>query len=500
MDLNKNTPIMQPEEVSPEIESPEEIAGSIPPEYPTDIPVYEESSSKKIFIIVIIIFFLISLGAIYFLFFRNFGKEDPVEVPKIQQKDDVTLTYWGLWENPEVLQEIFDDYQKQNKHVTIKYEKMDPETYLTRLLARSKASNGPDIFQFHNTWLSQVQEIISAAPQEIMTSDEFDKTFYPIHSKDLKIETNIYGIPLSVDGDVLIYNEDLLKQAGVVPPTVWVGSDNDVLSIANKITVVDGEGKILTSGIALGTAANTSHFSEAFSILLLLNGGDINNLTTSEARESLQLYRRFAEDNYWSSSMPNSISAFIQGKTAMIIAPSWQILNIKAQNPELNVKAVAVPSGLDSSSVSISSYWAYGVNKFNPNQAEAWKLLKYLSEKEQLIKAYELQSKVRLFGNPYPRQDMAELLINNQYIGAVVSQAKDDVFVTLPVAAMTHDDGLNDGVIQYLENAITATQEGVDYGAALETAQKGVSDILNKYKIDEPSGESAPSEVPPAEN
>jgi len=479
--MNENEPIMQPEEVAPEIEHPEEIAGSIPPEYPTNIQVYEEKTNKGAIITGIVVFFLVVLGLVYWFFFR--GATAP-SLPEQGSKEPITLSYWGLWEDAAIMQPLIDAYQKANPHITIQYERMSPEKYRERLIARSNAGNGPDIFRFHNTWIPEIKDVIAPLPAEIMSNEEFEKTFYPIHAKDLKIHENYYGIPLMIDGTILIYNDTILKQAGLSsPPAVWVGDSNDVLSAVNTMTVREPDGQIITSGMAIGTATNIPHYGEMFGILLLLNGGDFYNLSSTEASEALQLYRSFSENEYWTDSMPQAITAFTEGKVAMIIAPSWQVLNIKAQNPDLQIKTAPIPSGLDNVRVALSSYWVEGVNRSNPNQAEAWKFLKYLSTAENLTKLYQLQSQTRLFGNPYPRQDMADLLKNDQYLAAVIRQAQDDVYVTLPVADLTHDEGLNDEVLQYLKNAITASSEGVDYGAALGTAQSGISQILERYEI-----------------
>lgn len=471
---------MQPEEVAPDIEHPEEIAGSIPPEYPTDVPVYEESTNKLPIIIGIVVFFFAVLGGVYWFFFRNASDAVVTESPK----GEVNLTYWGLWDDAAVMQPLFDDYKKANPNVTITYEKMTPDTYRERLIARSGTGNGPDIFRYHNTWLPQIQEVVAPMPSDIMSNQEFEQTFYPIVAKDLKIGDAYYGIPLMIDGTVLIYNDALLKQAGLSsPPAVWVGDNNDVITAVNALTVREPDGQLITTGMAIGTASNVPHFGEIYGILLLLNGGDFDDLSTTEASEALGLYRRFAEDEYWSEDMSNAITAFAEGKVAMVLAPSWQILNIKAQSPTLQIKVAPVPRGLDDSAVSISSYWVEGVNRQNPNQAEAWKFLKYLSQREQLTKLYEIQSQTRIFGNPYPRQDMAELLSNDQYLGPVIRQAQEDIYVSLPVADLTHDEGLNDEILLYLENAISSTSEGVDYSAALGTAQSGIQQVLDRYEI-----------------
>lgn len=81
--------------------------------------------------------------------------------------------------------------------------------------------------------------------------------------------------------------------------------------------------------------------------------------------------------------MSNSIPAFIQGRTAMIFGPTWQVADIKSQNPELNVRVSQPPKGLDGKGISIATYWVEGVNKFSKNQVEAWKFVKYLSSKSE---------------------------------------------------------------------------------------------------------------------
>ena len=491
MDNNKNnnknqseipTPI-QPEEVAPDIQSPEEISGSIPPSFPTDVPVYEENNSKVAFIAGIVAFFLIVFGVVFWFFFKDRFFAQPT--PVVTKKEPVTLTYWGLWDEEEIFKEVIADYTKQNSHVTIKYEKMAPEQYRERLIARSKTGNGPDLFRFHNTWVPAIREVLKYIPTEIMTNEEFEKTFYPIHVKDLKIEDKIYGIPLMVDSSVLIYNETLLKQAGLTSaPAVWVGESNDMLSAVKTITVKDPQGTIITSGIALGTSSNVSHFGEAFGILLLLNGGDLKKLDAPEAAEALQLYRKFAEDGYWSDAMPNSISAFIEGKTAMILVPSWHIINIKAKNPDLQVKVAPVPKGLNNTSVSIANYWVEGVNSNSKNQLEAWKFLKFMSQKENMAKIYKAQAVNRTFGIAYSRQDMADLLKDNVYLAPVIAAAKSDTLISLPVVARTYDAGLNDDILKYLENAINETAKGVGYQSALDTAAKGITQVFERYKIE----------------
>ncbi len=458
---NGQQPIV--EETPEEVTTPEELV-------PTDeTPIYKENTSPP--------FLFIGIGIVVFIFLMLIfsslfsGKKT---------KKTVNLVYWGLWEEKEIFQPLIDEYQKKNPNIKITYQKMSPDSYREKLIVRSKNNQGPDIFRYHNTWIPEIKEVLSSLPSSVMANNEFENTFYEVCQKDLKVGQYYYGIPLYIDNLVMIYNRSLFKKAGILKePSTW----EDILEIVPKLTVKDQQGNLITAGIAIGTANNIEHFSDIFSLFLIQNGGDLKNLNTQEAVSALEAYRKFAEppNQYWTEEMSNSVNAFIQEKVAIIFVPSWQILNIKVMNPELDFKVTTVPVIPGGKSVSIANYWVEGVSRFSKNQIEAWKFLKYLSEKENLTKIYEIQSRSKLFGTAYSRKDLANLLIQNEYLGPVIKQAEN--LVSIPLISRTLDNGLNDGLIKYLENAINSTTQGVSYQEALKTMSQGVSQIFNQYNI-----------------
>ena len=392
----------------------------------------------------------------------------------------VTLEYWGLWEDAEVMKPLIEDYMRDNPHVTINYTKEDPRSYRDKLVTRGKEGRGPDIFRFHNTWLPSVIEIAAPLPQSIMSNEEFQSTFYDVAQDDLFVENAYYGLPLGIDGLVLVYNGELFKRAGLSSaPKTW----DDVLIAADTLRVQDADKNILTSGISLGTSNNIEHFSDIFAWMLLQNGGDIRNLAAPESVAVLTNYRQFAEPqlNFWNDTMPNNISAFIQGKVAMIIVPSWQILEILIANPELDVQITTLPVLPGTQAISYATYWVEGVSKTSANQEEAWKFLKYLTEKDTMTKMYQEQTKVRPFGVAYSRVDLRDTLLPNEYIGPVLEQAPN--MRSLPMAWRTYDNGMNDEIVSYIGDAVNATQKGVSYQQALDIASVGVTNVLAKYNI-----------------
>lgn len=454
-------PEATPEEITPEQIPQEELP-----------PIYEENRNKYLFIGFGVVFFVI-IFILIIKFISGLGS---------QKSKSITLTYWGLWEEKEVFAPLIADYKRKNPKVEINYVKMSHQDYRQKLLERSKTGKGPDIFRFHNTWLPSLKELLSPLPKNIMSDQEFEETFYPVAKTDLKAGNFYYGLPCEIDGLVLVYNDNLFKRAGFeISPKTW----EDVANYAAKLSVKDEDGKIITAGIALGTASNVEHFSDIFGLMLLQNDADLKNLTSNEAIGALEAYRKFAEppNNIWDENMPNSVAAFIQEKVAMIIVPSWEILVIKQNNPDINLKVTTLPlvhaGGVQ---ISVSNYWVEGVSKFSKNQLEGWKFLRFLTEKDNLTKWYGEIAKVRLFGEPYSRVDLASILIQNEYIGPVIQQAK--YMKSLFLISRTYDNGLNDEIVKYLENAVNATINGLSYKEALETAQQGIEQVYKKYGIE----------------
>lgn len=404
----------------------------------------------------------------------------------VQRSQPITLVWWGLWEEQQVAAPIIKDYEKSHPNVKISYQKQSPIQYRERLQSALARGEGPDIFRFHNTWTPMLKNDLAALPSTVMDEATFGQTFYPVALKDLKLEGSLYGLPLEFDGLALYYNEDLLQKAQITPPKTW----EDLLKAAQALTQRDADGKIVQAGIALGTASNVEHFSDILALMLLQNNTDFKNLTScfSEAgreycpaADALTFYTSFSQGNkIWDDTLPNSIVAFSQGKVAMIFAPSWEVFTIKQSAPNLKFKITPVPQ-LSDNQVNWASFWVEGVAKRSKYQTQAWDFLKYLTSKEVEIKLYSEESKIRLFGEPYSRKDLAETVKGDPYVGPFISGAPNAK--SFPMASRTYDNGLNDKMIKYFEDAVNSVNKGVAPKSAIETVSKGMNQVFQTYGI-----------------
>lgn len=398
---------------------------------------------------------------------------------KQQKQEHVVLTYWGLWEGENVMRSILSDFEKENPTISVSYKKQDIKQYRERLATQVRSEKGPDIFRFHNTWVPMLSQILLPLPSDVIQKEEFQKSFYPVMQKDLVKNGALYGIPLQIDTLSLFVNSEILKAAGVEVPKTW----DEFSQTVRKLTVVDEQGSIKTAGSAMGTFDNVTHASDIVSLLFLQNGADITNLlrTAQNSSDALNFYTSFAKSpgNVWNDTLDPSILAFAKGNVALYFGYSWDVFTIKAINPSLSFDIYPVPH-LPGTNKTVASYWVEGASVKSIHQKEALLLLKFLAKKETAQKLFSEESKTRLFGEPYARQDLAESLKNNQLLYPFVSQAKDADSSFF--ASDTYDSGLNAQMNAYLGNAVRSVLGNTSPETAIETLSQGVAQILQQYE------------------
>lgn len=396
-----------------------------------------------------------------------------------QSTENVALTYWGLWEDEPVMRSIISDFEKQNPTIKIIYIKQDPKQYRERIIARSQNNLGPDIFRFHNTWLPMASNMLLPLSEDVISKKDFGTKYYPVMQKDLTKNGALYGIPLSVDTLSLFVNSDILQSVGLGIPKTW----DEFIKVAKQVTVVSADGKIQTAGAAMGTFDNITHAPDILSLLFIQNGADVTNLsgTSGKASDSLSFYvTRFAvvPDNVWDTTLDPSLIMFAKGKLAMYFGFSWDVFTIKSIDPNLKFQVADVPH-LPGREMTIASYWVEGVSAKTKHPKEAFLFMNFLTKKDTLIKLYTEESKTRLFGEPYPQMDMADLLKQNELVYPFVRQAKNassSIF-----ASDTKDNGLNDRANTYLGNAVRSVLGNTSPQSAIDTLSQGVSQVLKQY-------------------
>ena len=394
----------------------------------------------------------------------------------VSSPNNIRLEYWGM-ENPNVIKSIINDFEEQNPNIKVRYTKQDVKQYRERLITRIQNGNGPDIFNFYNTWTSMLSNFLIPLPQDVITRSDFEKNYYKIAKEDLIKNGAIYGIPLDIDTISLFVNKDLFNAADLTLPNNWI----DFVNTAEKLTVNNEDGTIATAGAGLGTFDNITHAPDIISLFLVQNGADLINLanTSQEASDALNFYTSFALDKkVWDSSFESSIKAFSQGRLAMYFGYFSDYPVIKAADPSFKLEIIPVPK-LPDQDVTIATFWAGGVSAKSTHKEAALLFVKFLTDKTVLQKIYAEQVRSRGFGNFYPRMDLSDSFKNDVIFSPFVLQSENSKSSFFE--GDTLDNGLNDNANKYLKAAINSILSGVSSQNATDALSKGVSQVLQQF-------------------
>lgn len=388
----------------------------------------------------------------------------------------VTLSYWGIREDPGTMAGVISDFEKENPDIKVVYSKQDPTDYREKLTTRIQNGTGPDIFKFHNTWYPMFSAELLPLPQETIEKKQFLDNYYEVAQKDLIKDGAIYAVPLEIDTLALYVNKQIFEDTPI--PVTW----QEFIDVSTKLTKRDENGRISTAGAALGTFDNVVHAPDIISLLFAQNGVDLTNPSeySDKISDALRFYTNFAliETNVWDTTLDPSISAFSQGKVAMVFGYYWDYFEIKKTNPNLAFKIAPVPQLLTSSKFNIASYWADGVSAMSKNQKEALLFMKFLAKKETTEKLYQEQSKVRTLGHPYGNKNLADKLKDTENF-VFVDQAK--TAVSSPFVDNTHDNGLNDKLNNVLRESIKELLNNGNLESATRSLLEGYSSVIGEY-------------------
>ncbi len=349
----------------------------------------------------------------------------------------VNLQWWGTFLDPDVIQPLLDQYKTIAPNVTIEYankwseapfkdSENDYKTEINRVLTENDSVQLPDIFMINNLWVGDYERYIF--PSSNISYSDFTDTYYPVVVSDFGNSSRVYGLPLWLDTYSVIYNKEMLANQSVsTPPTDW----SQFRSLAQKLTKKTGS-TITQAGFSGGTSENVSYAFELATILMLQNGVDIFNSsgvpsfsTDSDSLTSLNFLKDFENGTNatWNTNFKNDSSEFLEEDLAMLVAPSYRLRDILTYNEgysiDINIGVSSLPqlTGQEQPIINFGDYWSNVVTLNRPNREYSWAFLKWLNEPEQLkTLSSNIKNKYGYFGILYPRSDMSQELINDEYL------------------------------------------------------------------------------------
>ena len=186
----------------------------------------------------IFIFLTIALFSVGYILVKAYPSfKTPYAQIKSDKPIEVTLEFWGLWDNSDNWEEIIRKFESktynlngQKINVSINYTKKDFNSYEEDIAKAKEKNNAPDIFMINNNWFGEYIDLL----EPLENNNAYEKEYNLISYSDIQniFSTNtitdavyqdkLYGMPLYSDSLVLYYNKDLFEKEGIDdPPRSW---------------------------------------------------------------------------------------------------------------------------------------------------------------------------------------------------------------------------------------------------------------------------------------
>lgn len=336
--------------------------------------------------------------------------------------EQITLIWWNVFESQDNVQPLIDAFQEQHSNVVIQYKQQGIEggvsayrNLLDNALTDTETINDPDIYTIENTWVGKYEQYITPAPSDIVSTSDLGD-FYPIVQSDFAANS-VLGLPMYVDTLAVIYNKDKLIGDGYsTPGNEWSEFQQQALNLTKR----DGGGDIVSAGLAAASGENVQFNFDILSLLMLQNGVDLNSSTVlsgfstnPEVQDSFDFYSMFSgRSGSWDEKQKLDVAAFLEGRLAMFIAPSWRLNDILIYNDQYNlgldIGVAPLPQLSGTDTMHWGTYWGQTVAKGSPNPRMAWEFVKFISQPEQLkLLDQTVKNNGRQVGIFYPRLSMA---------------------------------------------------------------------------------------------
>lgn len=282
------------------------------------------------------------------------------------------------------LTEVTDEFKKQNPDINVDLVPASGN-YEADMKVRLASGDVPDIWRTHGWSLLRYSDFLMP-----LNDEPWAKHFNPALDAAMRNdEGQFFALPLDTDIAGIVYNETVLKEAGVDPTSIetWKEFTAAASEIkANGVTPITTSGKDDTAGnIADWIAPGAFNEEEQQK---LLDGEFVKD----SYRQVLELVVAWRDAGYFnpafsSAVLDDSARALAQGEAAFAFGQNIYAQNALKYNPDAKIGYLPVPNFEGGEKYLIGGeYNAYGISKETEHPEAGKKYLAFLAQPENLEK------------------------------------------------------------------------------------------------------------------
>lgn len=290
-------------------------------------------------------------------------------------------------------QATIDAFVAEHPNVSIRIESFPFVEYQTKINSAVKAGTAADIITSSNQWVMPLINagLLSEIPANVMSIEELNEDYFKAVADSAVINGKVYLLPNHIGMGIggLIYNEDLLKEAGIIVPPKFETWE-EFMEAAQKCTKFDDNGNMIQVGFSahgnLEFFLGMSYVLQQGGVILEDNKVAFNNESGLAALQAYQdIFLKYKVDD---PLFVGGLSGFPQGRVAMMNIGGWAGKAAEMQNPDLKV---GYGDPLPSINADYPAYiymdgeWAFVIPESLKNKDIVWEFLKFYKTKEQFV-------------------------------------------------------------------------------------------------------------------
>ncbi|MDT0444174.1 extracellular solute-binding protein [Streptomyces johnsoniae] len=289
-----------------------------------------------------------------------------------------TVTYWDTSNETEaeVFQAVAEDFEELHPGVTVDYVNIGFDDAQNRFKNAAGANEAPDVMRTEVAWVADFASLGYLYPLDDTAALDDQDDFLDEAWASTQYDGQTWAVPQVTDTLALFYNQALLDEAGVEPPTSLAEVEDATAAFEEAGTTplyvrgddpywflpfLYGEGGDLVDAEAQQVTVDDAAGVAAFEQMqgLIDSGAAITD--TSEGWE-------------------NMMSSFANGDVAMMINGPWAIADATAALGE-DLGVAPVPAGGEAQGSPLGG-WNYGVYAGTPDADASFEFVKYMAAAE----------------------------------------------------------------------------------------------------------------------
>ena len=302
-------------------------------------------------------------------------------------QSDVTLEFQQWWE-PELpagaFRALLDEFEAANPGIRVETISGPYLTTKDQIIASAATGTMADVVGLDGAWVNVLwKQGAIANLSEVMMEAGFDDSEL---AAQIRLAGSTYMIPIANFIYPVFVNVDMLEAAGIMPPSTRAEFAAAAASLTDPDNNVYGWAQPLSLEQPNGIQNDTMSWVWASGGSMLDDMGTPNLVGNEMLAGTMEFIKGLHDAGVvapgsFSMKENEKVEEFVNERVAMIINTLAHFTLIRERNPDLNFDITALPAveGYDGPRGLPYASWGIGIGANTEHQAEAWKLIEFLT-------------------------------------------------------------------------------------------------------------------------